>query len=362
MREILLIRETIVSVCKRYEAIFLFVLKFFVGAITFNMINSIGYQIELFNMFAGPPYAFIFTLLLGLMFAALPITLSYGLMIAAIGIQISSAWLVAMVVIPLLLCVLFFYARLAPRESILILITFFSFYLRVPYAVPILAGLYFGITSVIPIAIGVFLWEFRPLVGELLTETAMQEYASLTEIPEEFSLLYTSVLESVNANSQWVFTAFIFAMGVVVVYIISRMPINYSKDIAIGAGAIIIMVSFGISIIMTDMNVSMLSVFVFTILSALLAELVKFFDSVLDYRRAERVQFEDEHNYYYVKVIPKIALNNGERPEMVQQEPDPEEYYRHGRPRRRYEPPDQPELPERPERPRRRYDRLGKVK
>ncbi|HOA81281.1 MAG TPA: hypothetical protein PKK61_09505, partial [Defluviitaleaceae bacterium] len=49
------------------------------------------------------------------------------------------------------------------------------------------------------------------------------------------------------------------------------------------------------------------------IISMLIMFVIQFFYRVVDYSRVENVQFEDEENYYYVKVIPKIILEKPKR-------------------------------------------------
>ena len=40
---------------------------------------------------------------------------------------------------------------------------------------------------------------------------------------------------------------------------------------------------------------------------------VEFFAFNLDYSRTEKVQFEDDEYYYYVKAVPKVTLSAPER-------------------------------------------------
>ncbi|NLK21340.1 MAG: hypothetical protein GX308_04535, partial [Epulopiscium sp.] len=50
-----------------------------------------------------------------------------------------------------------------------------------------------------------------------------------------------------------------------------------------------------------------------TIASMIIMFSIQFFHIIVDYSRAERVEFEDEENYYYVKIIPKINLEKPKR-------------------------------------------------
>ena len=51
-----------------------------------------------------------------------------------------------------------------------------------------------------------------------------------------------------------------------------------------------------------------------TIVSVIVGEILEFFLFHVDYKRTERLQFEDDEYYYYVKAVPKITgvKKNGE--------------------------------------------------
>jgi hypothetical protein len=45
-----------------------------------------------------------------------------------------------------------------------------------------------------------------------------------------------------------------------------------------------------------------------SVVSVLVALVVKFFVFSVDYTRTERLQFEDDEYYYYVKAVPKASI------------------------------------------------------
>ena len=59
---------------------------------------------------------------------------------------------------------------------------------------------------------------------------------------------------------------------------------------------------------MFDTNVPIGGVIIGSIFSVLIAMVVQFFAFNVDYSRTEKVQFEDDEYYYYVKAIPKITV------------------------------------------------------
>ena len=58
-----------------------------------------------------------------------------------------------------------------------------------------------------------------------------------------------------------------------------------------------------------DTNVSIGGLILGTIVAVLIAIVVEFFAFHVDYSRTERVQFEDDEYYYYVKAVPKMNIS-----------------------------------------------------
>jgi len=285
-----------------------FLVKLFIGVVIFNVLINIGSSSANFQQFFLPPLALPITMLLAILYVILPPTISYAVMIALIGVQLSSNTEIAVLTVLALLCLLFFYIRLAPKESILILFTIAAYYLKIPYLIPLLAGLYFGVTGLIPIAIGVFMWNLLPVMAEVL-KTSPTAGLNVMDMPKTLAVIMPALLSGITANQDWIFSAFIFAMVVLAVYGISHISLDYSKEISVALGAVLTIVSFIIANVLAGMPVDVFHMVVYVIVSALIAEVIHFFDIALDYSRSERVEFEDEDNYYYVKVVPKILLS-----------------------------------------------------
>jgi hypothetical protein len=288
-------------------------LRFIVGVTIFGAISGIGRALPVFQPFLEPPLELPVIILLGVLYVVLPHSLSYGIMALDIGVQLSSHFEIAIVVTMFLLCVIFFYARLAPKESILIIAMLAACQIRLPFLVPLLAGLYLSITSLIPVAIGVFIWSFIPVVAGLL-DKAPTAGMDFMKMPETLGGLLPELAAAVSSSQSWVLHSFIFAMVLLVVFAISRISIDYSKDIAVVLGALLVIVSFVITQILTGMEEDLLSLSLRAVLSALIVEAVRFFDVVLDYNKAERIEFEDEDNYYFVKVVPKVIMSRRSKP------------------------------------------------
>ena len=79
------------------------------------------------------------------------------------------------------------------------------------------------------------------------------------------------------------------------------------------AGAVSLIVVTLIGDIVSDTQISIAGVILGTLVSALLMLVLEFFAFNLDYSRTEKVQFEDDDYYYYVKAVPKVTVSTPER-------------------------------------------------
>jgi len=226
---------------------------------------------------------------------------------------------VAIAVFIFLMLVFLFYARMATKESILIIFTLIAFRFNVPYLVPLLVGLYFPVTAIIPVTLGVFIYAQRGIINMYMAPTAAATAADrqfteiLTELPSAFSEVFGKLIGSMASTSTWLFSALIFAMVIVLVHCVSRQSIDFSKEIAIGLGCVMTIFGYIISALFAGGSDNIAVVIFGTVICGIIAFVVKFFDGVLDYQRAESVQFEDDNNYYHVRIVPKVIMTKAQR-------------------------------------------------
>jgi len=322
MEALLIIRESIVRYFKKFEPYITVFARFLLGFYIFSLIHDIGHiRPELANYYNEYP---MLALLLGVAFVVLPLSVSYLLMILDITVQYSASVEVAAVVFVFLLCIWLFYARMAAKESILIIFTVLAYRLGVFYLVPLMAGLYFSVTAIIPVAIGVFIAKFAPEIDVIIRTTQTADL-NIADMPDVFGDVYTALVNALQNTGDWVFTAFIFAMVIILVHVVSRLAMDFAKEIAIGLGCALMIFGY-IMASLVGVNVPLGSVIFTTLLCGLLAELTRLIDPVLDYQRAESVQFEDDNHYYYVRVVPKIQLTRSKRVvKRIRQQPENED-------------------------------------
>ncbi len=250
------------------------------------------------------PVSFFAPALFGLIFATMPFNFSYLIIILTISFGFSQYLELAVFIFCLLTCIVFFYSVFAPKECILILLTIISFYFELPYIIPLIVGFYIGITGMFPIVIGIFIWSFRQLPFQVVAISSTD--FSLIDLPGAFSGLLGTFISELTSDYRWVFIAFVFCMVVFATHFLSRLTVNYSKDLALVFSLIVIILSYLIGVFIAEFEFNLLIMFFSVLISGFLLRVIMFFDVILDYKRAETVSFQDEDFYYYVRVIPKI--------------------------------------------------------
>ena len=320
MEQILIVREVVIKFFKKYEAFILPICKFLLALFVFNAIQSIGQVHASIAPLTEELSPMLLNVLFAVFFTIMPMNLGWLLVLLNIVAQFSAHLEIAIAVFIFLLFVFVFYARMAPKESILILFTILAFHFNVPYLVPIVAGLYFSITAIIPIALGVFINAQIPMLLGITQHTTtignvgdLEISELLTEIPEAFSVVHETLMHSLTVTNTWLFTAVIFVMVTLLVHFVSRLSIDFTKEIAIAFGCIMNIFGFVVAVLVTEETANIGMVIFLTIVCGLLAWLIRCLDSILDYSRAESVQFEDDNNYYHVRIVPKIILTKSKR-------------------------------------------------
>ena len=94
------------------------------------------------------------------------------------------------------------------------------------------------------------------------------------------------------------------AVGIMVVYLIRRLSVDYAWIIAIVAGTVAQLLVIFVGDFVFGVSVSAGTLIFGLLVSVMLAMIYNFFFFSVDYTRTEYVQFEDDEYYYYVKAVP----------------------------------------------------------
>ena len=105
----------------------------------------------------------------------------------------------------------------------------------------------------------------------------------------------------------------ILVLAALIVWFIRRLSVDHAWTIAISTGCLLQFVLRFICDMQLKLPGSTVPIFIGTAVSAAVGFVLQFFFFNLDYTRTERVQFEDDEYYYYVKAVPKIYVASTEK-------------------------------------------------
>ena len=262
---------------------------------TYMSLNrALGYMAELANP--------IVVLVMALVSAALP----WGVTVFMAGcLMIAHVYAVslemALIALILLLVIATLYYGFKPGDSVLMILTPMAFVLQIPYAIPLLVGLGGSLFSVIPVSCGVFLYYLLLYVKQ---NAGVLTNDSTVDLVQK----YTQIIQSVVFNQTMMVMVVACALGILVVYLIRRLSMDYAWGVAIAAGAVAQLLVIFMGDFLFSVSVPVIPMIFGLAVSCLLAVIYNFFIFSVDYTRTEYVQFEDDDYYYYVKAVPKMTV------------------------------------------------------
>lgn len=296
MTTLLEIKEYIKRFYSKNEVFVTPAAKFLLALVMLLMINgNIGYMPRLTN--------FAIVLIVALMCSFLPsgFTVLFGALFI-LGHLYTLTWEVAAVVFCIFLVMLLLYFSFSPKDALVVILLPICFVLKIPYLVPIAVGLLATPASIASVACGTIVYYVVSIVKNSATTFGSMEASEATSRVK-------IVIDSLISDKTMIVTVAAFAITVIVVYLIRRLAIDRAWTIAAIAGGILDAVVLLVGDLAFDTNLSIAGILIGSIFSILLAKVVEFFSFNLDYARTEKVQFEDDEYYYYVKAVPKIIMS-----------------------------------------------------
>lgn len=301
MTGFLVLKDKIVNFYNEHGALVRPVIKFLVTFVAFTLINShIGYleilDNQLMLLVAAIVLSFVPWSLIIVVFSGMVIANLY-----ALTLEIAAVVLVLMIIMFLL------FFRFSPRDGIFILLIPIAFYLRVPYVIPIAAGLMCSPASIVSVSFGTIVYYILNVVET--NETAISNISS----DKASTAGIGTVVSMITGNKEMILTVVVFAIVLLIVYAIRRKSIDHAWMKAILIGGTVEFAALLVGSLILNTKVSILWLVIGTALSLLIAVILQFFVFSVDYTRVEHTQFEDDEYYYYVKAVPKL---NVAEPEM----------------------------------------------
>ena len=295
MTALLELRENLKKIYSRNEAFILPVIKFLLGVIVLSIINGkMGYMTKLDNM--------AIVLIVSLLCSFLPTGFMafFAMMFAVLHMYALSIETAAVGLVVFLLLYLLF-LRFTAKEALVVVLTPVLCMLKLPYVMPVAMGLIGTPASCVSVGCGVVVYY---LLQTVITNAPTINSMGAEEATAKLRLLIDGML----GNKAMLVMIAAFAITVIVVYLIRRMSVDHSWTIAMVAGVMIEVMILLVGDLMYDTNLSIVSALLGSVVTLIACKIIEFFRFCLDYSRTEKVQFEDDEYYYYVKAVPKMTV------------------------------------------------------
>lgn len=295
MTALLELRENLKKIYSRNEAFILPVIKFLLGVIVLSIINGkMGYMTKLDNM--------AIVLIVSLLCSFLPTGFMafFAMMFAVLHMYALSIETAAVGLVVFLLLYLLF-LRFTTKEALVVVLTPVLCMLKLPYVMPVAMGLIGTPASCVSVGCGVVVYY---LLQTVITNAPTINSMGAEEATAKLRLLIDGML----GNKAMLVMIAAFAITVIVVYLIRRMSVDHSWTIAMVAGVMIEVMILLVGDLMYDTNLSIVSALLGAVVTLITCKIIEFFRFCLDYSRTEKVQFEDDEYYYYVKAVPKMTV------------------------------------------------------
>lgn len=295
MTALLELRENLKKIYSRNEAFILPVIKFLLSFIVLSIINGkMGYMTKLDNM--------AIVLIVSLLCSFLPTGFMafFAMMFAVLHMYALSIETAAVGLVVFLLLYLLF-LRFTAKEALVVVLTPVLCMLKLPYVMPVAMGLIGTPASCVSVGCGVVVYY--------LLQTVITNAPTINSMgAEEATAKLRLQIDGMLGNKAMLVTIAAFAITVIVVYLIRRMSVDHSWTIAMVAGVMIEVMILLVGDLMYDTNLSIVSALLGAVVTLIACKIIEFFRFCLDYSRTEKVQFEDDEYYYYVKAVPKMTV------------------------------------------------------
>ncbi len=305
MTTLLVAKQILMTLYSKYEVYITPLLKFLLAFISLLLINSrLGYMNSIDKLTV--------VLIAALMCSFMPMNFIVVMSALFTLLHLYAFSLECVLVVGTGFLLMFLlYLRFSPKDTLVVILLPICFLMKIPYFIPLAMGLIGTPASVVSVACGVIAYYMIHYVTQ--NASAIMAITADTESAKFSVAKFKSVIDGLLNNKEMVVIIMAFAVTVIMVYLIRRLSIDYAWTIAMVAGTVVDIMVLLVGDLMFDTNVALFGVIFGNIVSFLLAVVLQFFVFNVDYSRTEKVQFEDDEYYYYVKAVPKVVVSNPEK-------------------------------------------------
>lgn len=295
MSGLLVLKEQLKEIYARRQGVIVPAVKGLIALFMLLAINDkIGFVSYLNN--------FLVVILLTALCAALPSVamLCIGCMVVVLHLMALSTE-IALIAIAIFVVMVLLYLRFCSKQLLLLILVPLSFYLGLSYIMPLVIGILCGPGAILTLVCGIiihFYIEYISMNALMIQEIATTDSMSRIRVG----------LDAIIHNDALILALISFVITTIVVYVLRKQAIDQAFSTSIFTGAIVNVILNFLGILILDNGPSILGLLLGSIIAVPVAMLIAFLFVGLDYSRTERVQFEDDDYYYYVKAVPKMNI------------------------------------------------------
>ena len=250
------------------------------------------------------------TVLLAVLAALLPDAFMFVMVGALVALHTFSVGLeVGAVFVVMYLIMYCVYVRFFPQYAYAVFLVPVFYLIGIPYAAPIAIGLVAGFGGIVPAVMGIVLYYFSESTKEIARLLATEDVENEIEALKQLS-------NGIIHNKEMFAAIIIFSITILAIAVLLKFTFDYAIYVAIAAGTVLNILAAIFAGYIMNQDVPMDMVVIGSIIGIILAAIIRFGQGILDYKHTERVQFEDDDYYYYVKAVPKIDAEKKKKPKV----------------------------------------------
>ena len=293
MKALINVKNNIREFLRKYEEILFPILKFGWCYLVFHSVRTMFNYVEITSRETV-------LLLLAVLCAMLPDGFLMFFTGALIGVNCFSLTLeVGLSYLLLFLLSYCIYLRFFPKCSYVLFMVPLCYMIGMPFLAPMLAAIFVGIGGAVPCALGVVLYEFS-----IHTRTVANMLQMAAKKEEVETLQY--YIDHILKNKELLMIMLVFMLTVVATSVLQKFSYPFARYAAIVGGGFLNVIFYLITAKVLELTPDMSSCMAGSLIGVLVGLVVTTAKGVLDFKHTQRVQFEDDEYYYYVKAVPKL--------------------------------------------------------
>ena len=293
---LLVLKERLKSFYGKYAVLVDGVIRFFFSFTALYLLNTnIGFMAVLKEVYVAPALA--------LLCAFLPYSAISFLLAAVMVVHLYAVSAeIALVTAVILILITLLYYGFQPGDSYWLVLTPIAFFMKIPFVIPVLAGLSGRVIAIIPVGCGTMIYYILLYVKQNAGPLTNDASVDITQ-------KFVQIIRAIMSNKAMLVMILACFIGILVVYVIRTLSVDYAWVIAIVAGMVAQLAMIFVGDYLFDVTVPIVELIAGVAVSVVIAGLYHFLVFAVDYTRTEYTQFEDDDYVYYVKAVPKIVVS-----------------------------------------------------